>query len=59
MHASGVAAQQFARQTLAYLAGPVGATTCPVQYIVKLSVKGPAHVKWAGGGPFAVDVGAA
>ena len=56
---SGITAQQFTRQTIAYLAGPVGATVRPVQDIVKPSIKCLTHGKWTGCGPFAVNVGAA
>lgn len=59
MRDSGVSAQQFARQAIAYLAGSVGAAVHSVQNVVQLSIKCLAYGKWTGRGRFAVNVGAA
>ena len=56
---SGVCTQQFARPTIAYLAGSVGAPMSSVQNVVKPPVKCLAYGKRSGCGRFAVNVGAA
>ena len=59
MCVSGVCAQQFARQTIAYLAGSVGAAIPSMKNVVKPPVKCLAYGKRTGCGWFAVNVGAA
>ena len=55
---SGVRAQQFARQAIAYLAGSIGAAIPSVQNVIKPPVKCLAYGKRTGCGRFAVNVGA-